>query len=57
MPQVADFLRSPHAFPALIVVLYACASVRYATLGMWGNVMYWVCATGITISATWLVGK
>lgn len=52
-----DLLRSPHAFPAAIVVLYAVTCVRYAVAGMWGNVAYWLCAAGITVSATWLVGK
>jgi hypothetical protein len=52
-----DLIRSPHAFPVAIVCLYAATCARYAFAGMWGNVMYWLCAAGITVSATWLVGK
>jgi hypothetical protein len=52
-----ELLRSPHIFPAISVFLYVCSCARYAYSGMWGNVMYWFCAAGITVSATWLVGK
>jgi|GEM_PF-4814282 len=52
-----DLLRSPHAFPVAIVCLYVATCVRYAFSGEWGRVMYWLCAAGITVSVTWLVGK
>lgn len=51
-----DFLKSPNAFPAFIVFFYTLTCIRYAFAREWGRVLYWVCATGITISATWLVG-
>lgn len=51
------FLSSPHLFPVVIMVMYVATSVRYAVAKDWGRLMYWVCAAGITYSATFLVGK
>lgn len=52
-----SWLRSPHLFPVLIMAMCAVASLRYACARDWGRVMYWVCAAGITFSATFLVGR
>ena len=49
--------KSPHLMPAIIVGLYAVTAVRYGLARDWGRVAYWVCAAGITVSATWLVGR
>jgi hypothetical protein len=51
-----SWLKHPHALPILIMGLYTVTSARYAVAGDWGRVMYWVCAAGITFSATFLVG-
>jgi hypothetical protein len=50
-----ELLRHPHAFTGFIVACYCCNVVRYAVSGMWGNTAYWICAAGITVSATWFV--
>jgi hypothetical protein len=52
---IARVFRSPHLFVYLILFLYACSSVRYLYAGKYGNAMYWVCAIGITIAATFLM--
>jgi hypothetical protein len=52
-----ELLKHPHVFPVAIMCLYALTSARYAIAGDWGRVMYWVCAAGITFSATFMVGK
>lgn len=49
-------LTHPHAFPVFIMGMYGVAAVRYAVAGDFGRVMYWLCAAGITFSATFLVG-
>ncbi len=51
-----SILRSPNAFPVVIMCLYAVTATRYAAARDWGRVMYWICAAGITFSATFLVG-
>ena len=38
-----------------IATLYFLTSIRYGFAGDWGRVMYWVCAAGVTIAATWFV--
>lgn len=48
--------KSPHAMPAFIVIWYALTAIRYGVARDWWRVMYWVCAAGITVSATWGVG-
>ncbi len=53
--EVIDW-KSPHLMPAVIVCLYAVTATRYGIAGDWGRVAYWVCAAGITVSATWFVG-
>jgi type IV secretory pathway VirB2 component (pilin) len=50
-------LMHPHAFPVFIIGIYALTCVRYALAGDYGRVLYWVCAAGITFSATFMVGK
>lgn len=50
-------IKHPHLFPVVIMGLYAVTSIRYAIAGDWGRVMYWMCAMGITFSATFMVGK
>lgn len=53
MSEPIEILKSPHAMPAAIIVMYTITSVRYAFASDWGRVAYWVCAAGITASATW----
>lgn len=52
-----SILSYPHIFPVAIVCMYVGACTRYALAGDYGRVLYWACAAGITIAATWLVGK
>jgi hypothetical protein len=52
-----ELLRGPHGMTVVIVALYCCNVVRYGFAGLWGSAAYWICAAGITVSATWLVGK
>ena len=49
----------PHAFTKFICVVYALNILNYAAAGKsyLGNVLYWICALGITICATWLVKR
>lgn len=51
-----ELLKSPHAFPVAIICMYAATCVRYAFARDWGRCLYWVCAAGITVSATFLMG-
>ncbi len=48
--------KSPHIMPAVIVGLYALTAARYAVARDWPRVAYWVCAAGITVTATWFLG-
>jgi hypothetical protein len=40
-------LSSPRFFPILIMVLFACAAVRYAVAGNWLQTLYFACAFGL----------
>ena len=52
---LSKLVRSPHLFVYLILFLYACSVIRYVGAGKYGNAMYWLCAFGITIAATFLM--
>jgi len=44
-----------HFFPAVLIGLDIIAAVVYAYYGDRGRGVYWICAAGITYSATFLV--
>ena len=48
-------LNDPNLFPKIIIVLYACASIRYFFGRDYGRGLYWVAAALITISVTFLI--
>jgi hypothetical protein len=50
-------LSDPHLFPKIIVVLYACSSIRYGVARDWGRMLYWISAAMITVSATFMKFK
>lgn len=49
------WLNDPNLFPKVIIFLYCCSSVGYATKGDWGRTLYWVAAALITVSVTFLI--
>jgi hypothetical protein len=42
-----------HPFPAILAVLDVAAAIWYGLDGQGWRVSYWLCAAGITVSATW----
>lgn len=50
-------LTNPHLMTGVIIILYAINSVWYLYHGDFGRMSYWVCAAGITISTTFLIGR
>lgn len=52
---LSTLLSDPHLFPKLIIVLYACASIRYCYSHDYGRAVYWVAAALITSSVTFWI--
>jgi len=45
----------PHLFTKIIIFLYTLNILNYSIAKYYGNAFYWLCALGITVSATWFV--
>lgn len=45
-------LFDPRIMNFIIMGMYVLNGVRWAVAGSWWNVMYWICAFGITASVT-----
>lgn len=50
-------LADPRLFPILSMILFACAAVRYALAGNWGQVTYWVSAIALNYAVTFMMGS
>lgn len=44
-----------HIVTITILILYVLNSGWYGIQGDYGRMLYWMFATGITVSATWLI--
>lgn len=50
---MANFLTDPRLFNALVTLLFALASIRWALEGKWADCAYNALAAGITAVVTW----
>lgn len=49
---VFEVLKSPRAFPTIIILLQACAAIRWGAAGNAWNAMYWAFAVGLNAVCT-----
>jgi hypothetical protein len=50
--MIVDLLRSPRFFPGVIIVLQACAAIRWGVAGSAWNAFYWAFAVGLNTICT-----
>lgn len=55
MNRAWEFVQSPLFFPCVILLLYACCSVRWFIARDVGQGVYWIAAFLITFSVTFLM--
>ena len=50
-------ISDPRFFPVVIMILFACAAIRYAIAKNWGQALYWGSALVLNIAVTFMIGK
>lgn len=55
--KIISWLTDPRAFSVIILVLFGLATIRYAFVGDWAQVMYNGCAFGLNIAVTFMFPK
>lgn len=48
-----SWLLDPRIFNYTIMALYVLNVVRWGIAGRWADMIYWLCAFGITATVTW----